>query len=96
MAVDHALCVCRTDDGGKSWNKLTNGLPQTASYDLVYRHALALDGDTLAFGTSTGNLFLSEDLAFRFYPVWYCVGSIVITLSLVQRRAGASTSRDWW
>ena len=31
------------------------------AYDVVYRHALALHGDTLAFGSTTGNLYVSED-----------------------------------
>jgi photosystem II stability/assembly factor-like uncharacterized protein len=71
VAVDHALCVCRTDDGGETWTKSTKGLPQQAAYDLVYRHALALDGDTLAFGTTTGNLFVSEDRG----ESWQCLNN---------------------
>jgi photosystem II stability/assembly factor-like uncharacterized protein len=60
-AVKGALCICRTDDGGKSWKALTKGLPQENCYDIVYRHALALSGNALAFGTTTGNLFFSPD-----------------------------------
>ena len=32
-------------------------------YDVVYRHALAIDdtGDRLAFGSTTGGLWVSED-----------------------------------
>ena len=38
-------------------------LPQQHAYDLVYRHGLDIDTDgaTLAFGSTTGNLFVSED-----------------------------------
>lgn len=61
MAVDGALCVCRTTDGGQSWTALRSGLPQQNSFDVVFRHALDLAGHTLAFGTTTGNLFLSDD-----------------------------------
>lgn len=61
MAPSGALCVCRTDDGGQTWKELRNGLPQNHCYDVVFRHALDLTGDTLAFGSTTGNLFLSED-----------------------------------
>ena len=61
VAVDKALCVCRTDDGGKTWKEFRNGLPQSACFDIVYRHALDLTGDSLAFGTTTGNLYLSND-----------------------------------
>lgn len=61
VAVDEALCVCRTDDGGKSWRAFRNGLPQGGSFDITYRHALVNDGDNLVFGTTTGNLFESKD-----------------------------------
>ena len=61
IAVDQKLCVCRTNDGGKTWKAFRKGLPQESCFDIVYRHALALSGDTLAFGTTTGNLFLSND-----------------------------------
>lgn len=60
-APDGALCAARTEDGGKSWQVLRKGLPQESAYDLVYRHGLALDGDRLVFGTTTGHLYASED-----------------------------------
>ncbi len=39
------------------------GLPQEHAYDLVFRHALDIDatGDRLAFGSTTGSLWVSED-----------------------------------
>ncbi len=57
------LVVTRTRDGGKSFDVLTKGLPQSHAYDVVYRHALALDepGERLAFGSTTGGLWVSED-----------------------------------
>lgn len=61
VAVDQALCVCRTDDGGQTWQAFRNGLPQENVYDIVFRHALALSGDTLVFGTTTGNVYYSND-----------------------------------
>lgn len=61
VAVDLALCVCRTEDGGKSWTRLYQGLPQEHCYDIVFRHSFAKSGSTLAFGTTTGNLYLSTD-----------------------------------
>jgi photosystem II stability/assembly factor-like uncharacterized protein len=70
MAVGGSLCVCRTEDGGKSWTELREGLPQENAYDVVYRHALDIDGETLAFGSTTGNLYLSEDGG----ELWKCVG----------------------
>jgi hypothetical protein len=61
--VDGALVVTRTRDGGNSFDILNDGLPGEHSYDVVYRHALDIDaaGDTLAFGSTTGNLWLSEN-----------------------------------
>ncbi len=61
VAVDQSLCVCRTEDGGKSWEAFREGLPQTNCFDIVLRHSFARSGDTLVFGTNTGNLFISED-----------------------------------
>ena len=57
------VVVNRTRDGGKTFETLTQGLPQRHAYDLVYRHALDVDdsGERLAFGSTTGNLWMSED-----------------------------------
>ncbi|MCA9531671.1 MAG: exo-alpha-sialidase [Myxococcales bacterium] len=60
-AIDGGLCVARTRDGGQTWEALRTGLPQEHAYDVVYRHALAKSGDRLAFGSTTGNLYVSED-----------------------------------
>jgi photosystem II stability/assembly factor-like uncharacterized protein len=60
-AIKGSLFICRTDDGGKSWKELRNGLPQENCFDIVYRHALATSGDAVVFGTTTGNLFFSND-----------------------------------
>ena len=62
-AVGGTLCVTRTTDGGKTLQVLRNGLPQEHAYDITLRHALAVDrtGTTLCFGTTTGNVFVSED-----------------------------------
>lgn len=77
LAVDQSLCVCRTEDGGKSWKALRKGLPQDAAYDIVFRHALDLKGDQLAFGSSTGNAYYSanrgdkwETLGNNFAPIY--------------------------
>jgi photosystem II stability/assembly factor-like uncharacterized protein len=57
------VVVNRTRDGGQTFETLTRGLPQEHAYDLVLRHALDIDesGDRLAFGSTTGSLWLSED-----------------------------------
>lgn len=60
---DGKVCVTRTDDGGKTWIALRDGLPQQNSYDLVYRHGLDVDsqGDGLLMGSTTGSLWTSAD-----------------------------------
>jgi photosystem II stability/assembly factor-like uncharacterized protein len=60
-AIDGGLFVARTQDGGRTWTQLREGLPQEHAYDVVYRHALGNRGDRLAFGSTTGNLYVSED-----------------------------------
>lgn len=61
VALQRKLCICRTDDGGRSWTTFRKGLPQDFCFDIVYRHALVSDGDDVLFGTTTGNLFASGD-----------------------------------
>lgn len=61
MTIDGRLFVARTQNGGESWEQLREGLPQESAYDVVYRHALSTSGTRLAFGSTTGNLYLSED-----------------------------------
>ncbi len=63
IPVDARLVVARTRDGGQNFEVLSDGLPQHHAYDLVLRHALAVDagGDRLAFGSTTGGLWISED-----------------------------------
>jgi photosystem II stability/assembly factor-like uncharacterized protein len=70
-AVDGAMCVGRTTDGGKRWEILREGLPQEGCYDVAYRHALDARADALAFGTTTGNLYTSQDRG----ETWRCLGS---------------------
>ncbi len=63
VPVNGSLVVTRTRDGGRSFEELRTGLPQRHAYDLVLRHALdvSADGRSLAFGSTTGNLWLSAD-----------------------------------
>jgi ligand-binding sensor domain-containing protein len=63
IPVGGKLVVNRTRDGGKTFETLSRGLPQEHAYDVVYRHALALcdKGQRLAFGSTTGGLWVSED-----------------------------------
>lgn len=63
VPVGGALAVNRTRDGGRSFETLRDGLPQTACYDLVYRHGLVVapDGRHLLMGSTTGGLWASGD-----------------------------------
>jgi len=63
VPVDGEVVVARTRDGGHSFEVLRNGLPQHHAYDLVWRHALAVDdsGERLAMGSTSGGLWISED-----------------------------------
>ncbi|NQD38088.1 exo-alpha-sialidase [Permianibacter sp. IMCC34836] len=63
VPVEQKLVVTRTRDGGRSFEQLRTGLPQQHCFDLIYRHGLDVDasGNVLAMGSTTGNLWLSED-----------------------------------
>lgn len=63
VPVDGRMVVTRTRDGGKTFEQLGNGLPAEHAYDLVYRHALAIDatGTRLALGSTTGSAWITEN-----------------------------------
>ena len=73
VPVDAKLVVARTRDGGKTFDVLRQGLPQEHAYDLVYRHCLDVDasGEQLAFGSTTGGLWFSEDQG----DSWRCLST---------------------
>jgi photosystem II stability/assembly factor-like uncharacterized protein len=56
--------VWRTRDGGSSWQRLTQGLPQENAHLGVLRSGMTIDREDspgLYFGTSTGQVFASAD-----------------------------------
>lgn len=63
IPVDGKVVVARTRDGGKSFEVLRDGLPQQHAYDIVLRHALAINdgGERLAFGSTTGGCWTSDN-----------------------------------
>jgi len=63
VPVNQQLVVTRTRDGGRSFESLRTGLPQSECYDLIYRHGLDVDaaGQCLVMGSTTGNLWISEN-----------------------------------
>ncbi len=82
IPVGGRLVVTRTRDGGRSFQALGQGLPDTHAYDTVWRHALAIDatGDRLAFGSTTGNLWVTEDQGDR----WTCVSHTLPPIHAVR------------
>jgi hypothetical protein len=70
---DGKVVVTRTRDGGKSFDVLSEGLPQEHAYDLIYRHALDVDasGERLAIGSTTGGLWTSRNGG----DSWQCVNA---------------------
>jgi hypothetical protein len=73
IPVDGKVVVTRTRDGGKSFEVLRKGLPQEYAYDLTFRHCLDVggSGNRLAFGSTTGSLWTTEDQG----DSWNCITS---------------------
>lgn len=59
IAPDLKLQVYATNDFGKTWTASQQGLPDYPAFDIVLRQAFAKIGDTLLFGTTNGNVFVS-------------------------------------
>ena len=58
------LTVYRTADAGKSWERLTNGLPGPNDYQSAYREGLDTDGldpEGVYVGTTNGEVYASAD-----------------------------------
>lgn len=61
---DASAAVWRSQDSGKSWQALRNGLPQQNCFFTVLRQAMAIDANEplgIYFGTNTGSIFASND-----------------------------------
>lgn len=73
VPVDGKLVVTRTRDGGQTFEILDQGLPARDCYDIVFRHALDIDGtgDRLAMGSSTGSCWISENGG----DSWECISA---------------------
>lgn len=71
IPVSGHVVVARARDGGRSFTQLTRRLPQQHADDIVYRHGFDVDesGDHLAFGSTTGSLWHSEDQG----DSWQCL-----------------------
>ncbi len=71
MTIEGALFVAHTRDGGQSWQHQREGLPQQRAHDVVYRHAFDKAGDSLAFGSTTGNVYVSDSRG----AAWHTLGN---------------------
>ncbi len=59
-----AMAIFRTTNGGKSWSKITKGLPQKDAWFTVLRDGMRADANDPAgiyVGTTTGQLYASRD-----------------------------------
>jgi photosystem II stability/assembly factor-like uncharacterized protein len=80
---DGKATVWRTRDAGSSWQPLRNGLPQENAHLGVLRQAMTIDShDTpgVYFGSSTGQVFASEDEG----ETWSEIASYLPSISSVD------------
>jgi photosystem II stability/assembly factor-like uncharacterized protein len=64
VMIDGQAAVWRTNDGGSTWQRSGEGLPQEHAFLGVLREAMAvdrLDPVGVYFGTSTGQVYGSRD-----------------------------------
>jgi hypothetical protein len=82
VPVDGRMVVTRTRDGGRTFETIGEGLPARDAYHLVYRHGLAVgsDGETLAMGSTTGGLWVSENGG----AAWTCVSRDLPPIAVVR------------
>lgn len=82
VPVDAHLVVTRTRDGGRSFERLDHGLPKAPTYDLIYRHGLAVDdsGERLAMGSTTGALWISDNGG----EAWSCLSAHLPPINCVR------------
>ena len=82
-----APAIWRSENGGGSWRKLTNGLPKRQSYFTILRDAMDTDelkSPALYFGTTTGQLWIGRnggeqwECLFDSLPPIHCVKVAVV------------------
>lgn len=77
---DKKMRVYRTQDGGENWEPLSKGLPQEDVYDSVLRDNLSVNGDSVAFGTTGGQVYLSDDNG----ESWDCIAAHLPRIDCVR------------
>jgi photosystem II stability/assembly factor-like uncharacterized protein len=84
------LRVYRTRDGAKSWEPLTQGLPQANAYESVLRDGMAADTHDPAgiyFGTRSGKVFASANAGDSWKEIADALPSICCVKAAVVRAA---------
>jgi photosystem II stability/assembly factor-like uncharacterized protein len=82
------MAVWKTTNSGKTWRRVTKGLPGPNAYLGILREGLSVDGEDplgVYVGTSTGQLFASRDEG----ESWKMIGDLLPPILSVS----ASTSR---
>jgi len=75
--------VWRSKNGGKSWKKLSKGLPRKDSYFTILRDAMDIDdlkSPALYFGTTTGQLWIGRDSG----DEWDCLFDSLPPINVVK------------
>lgn len=82
MPAGGRMVVNETRDGGATFRTHGEGLPASDAWHLVYRHGLACadDGETLAMGSTTGGLWVSEDGGAH----WHCLSRDLPPIAVVR------------
>lgn len=58
---DQKMRVYKTTDAGETWDALAKGLPQDNVFDCVLRDSFCSSGNRLAFGTTGGHAYFTDD-----------------------------------
>ena len=77
---DLKLEVYQTIDAGKHWKSKSNGLPNAFAFDLVLRHGFDKFDNTLMFGSTNGNLYVSENEGEQ----WELITQNLVKVSVVK------------
>lgn len=69
VAPELSLKVYQTEDFGKSWLSVSDGLPKESTFDIVLRQAFCRKSNLMIFGTTNGNLYFSNQRKVRWRPI---------------------------
>lgn len=61
ISPDLSLRVYQTSNYGETWESKSDGLPENEAFDIVLRQAFCKKDDFFVFGTTSGNIYYSND-----------------------------------